>query len=345
MGHGIDDRATHVLRHIVDEYVATAEPVGSRTISKKMGQALSPATIRNIMADLEEMGFLAQPHTSAGRIPTGLGFRYYIDNLLHLRTLAPGELDRLNLAAHEGGVTADDLVRQMSRLLASMACQASVVIVSRADQQRLRSVNLMRAAADKILLVAVMQGGYVQHRLIEGEPEIADGDLEKINTYLNELAEGLTLSQLRVRILTELQQEKARYDRLMHRALTMGVRALSDSGPGEVFVEGRANILDQPEFADDVQRLKRILRAFEEKSVIFRLLDRAMASQAIQVSIGPENPVEDMGDVSVVASGYRQSSSAVGSIGLIGPVRMDYSRVIPLVEYTANLLTTMFGQR
>ena len=345
MGPRIDDRATHVLRYIVDEYVATAEPVGSRTISKKMGQALSPATIRNIMADLEEMGFLAQPHTSAGRIPTGLGFRYYIDNLLHLRNLAQGEVDRLQLAAQEDGATADELVRQMSRLLSNMARQASVVIVSRPDQHRLRSVNVMRAAVDKILLVAVMQGGFVQHRLIDGEPDLTAGELEKINAYLNELAGGLTLPQLRVRILAELQQEKARYDKVMHRALTVGARALSDSGPGEVFVEGRANILDQPEFAEDVQRLKRILRAFEEKTVIFRLLDRAMASQAIQVSIGPENPVEDMGDVSVVASGYRQGPSAVGSIGLIGPVRMDYSRVIPLVEYTANLLTTMFGQR
>ncbi len=345
MGPRIDERATHVLRHIIDEYVATAEPVGSRTISKKMGLALSPATIRNIMADLEEMGFLAQPHTSAGRIPTGLGFRYYIDNLLHLRSLQQGELNQLNMAVQEGGATADELVRHMSRLLANLACQASVVIVSRPDQQRLRSVNLLRAAVDKILLVAVMQGGYVQHRLIEGEPDITPGDLEKINAYLNELAAGLTLPQLRVRILGELRKEKARYDRVMHRALAVGARALSDSGPAEVFVEGRANILDQPEFTEDVQRLKRILRAFEEKTVIFRLLDRAMGSQAIQVSIGSENPVEDLGDISVVASGYRQGDSAVGSIGLIGPVRMDYSRVIPLVEYTANLLTTMFGQR
>ncbi|MGE5247773.1 MAG: heat-inducible transcriptional repressor HrcA, partial [Verrucomicrobiota bacterium] len=258
MGPRIDERATHVLRHIIDEYVATAEPVGSRTISKKMGQALSPATIRNIMADLEEMGFLAQPHTSAGRIPTGLGFRYYIDNLLHLRSLQQGELNQLNMAVQEGGATADELVRHMSRLLANLACQASVVIVSRPDQQRLRSVNLMRAAVDKILLVAVMQGGYVQHRLIEGEPDITPGELEKINAYLNELAEGLTLPQLRVRILGEVRKEKARYDRVMHRALAVGARALSDSGPGEVFVEGRANILDQPEFAEDVQRLKRI---------------------------------------------------------------------------------------
>ncbi len=345
MGPGLDDRATHVLRHIIDEYVATAEPVGSRTISKRMDQSLSPATIRNIMADLEELGFLAQPHTSAGRIPTGTGFRYYIDHLLHVRSLARGEVDQLNLAVQEGGAPADELIRQVSRLLANLACQASVVIISRPDHQRLRSLSLMRAATDKILLVAVMEGGYVQHRLIEGEPDVTADELEKINAYLNELAGGLTLPQLRQRILGELRKEKARYDRVMHRALTVGARALSDSGPGEVFVEGRANILDQPEFAEDVQRLKRILRAFEEKSVIFRLLDQAMAGEAIQVSIGSENPVEDMGDVSVVASGYRQGASSVGSIGLIGPVRMDYSRVIPLVKYTANLLTTMFGQR
>ncbi|MBP2673771.1 MAG: hrcA [Deltaproteobacteria bacterium] len=345
MGLGVDDRAAQVLRYIVEDYISTAEPVGSRTVSKKMGQALSPATIRNIMADLEELGFLAQPHTSAGRIPTGAGFRFYIDHLLLRRSLMQGDVDRLNIAAQEGCASADDLVRQVSRLLANMACQASVVIVSRPDEQRLRSVNLMRASADKILLVAILEDGFVQHRLIEGEPDITSDELERINAYLNELAGGLTLPQLRVRVRSELRKEKARYDRVMHRALTMGARALADSAPGEVFVEGRANILDQPEFAEDVQRLKRILRAFEEKSVIFRLLDRAMASQAVQVSIGQENPVEDLGDVSVVASGYRQGPSAVGSIGLIGPVRMDYSRVIPLVEYTANLLTTMFGHR
>jgi heat-inducible transcriptional repressor len=341
----MDERATQVLRYIVEDYIATAEPVGSRTISKKMGQALSPATIRNIMADLEEMGFLAQPHTSAGRAPTAAGFRYYIDHLILLRSVEQGEVDQLNLAAGEGGAPADELVRQVSRLLSNLTHQASVVIVSRPDQQRLRSVGLMRAAVDKILLVAVMEGGLVQHRLIEGEADQTGDELEKINAYLNGIAEGLTLPQLRARILSELQKERARYDRVMQRALTMGARALADSGSGEVYVEGRANILDQPEFAEDVQRLKRILRAFEEKSVIFRLLDRAMDREAIQVSIGAENLVEDLGDVSVVASGYRQGASAVGSIGLIGPVRMDYSRVIPLVKYTASLLTTMFGQR
>lgn len=345
MASGLDDRATRVLRFLVEDYIATAEPVGSRTISKKMGQALSPATIRNIMADLEDAGFLAQPHTSAGRVPTGAGFRYYIDHLLSRRALARGEIDQLHRAAGEASGPADELVRHVSRLLSNLAHQTSVVVVSSPEQQVLRSVSLMRAGGERILLVAVMRGGWVQHRLIESEPDLTGDELEKISAYLNELAEGRTLPQLRARILAELRHEKARYDRVMGRALTMGARALADASPGEVFIEGRANILEQPEFAEDVHRLKRILRAFEEKSVIFRLLDRAMESRAIQVSVGLENTVEELPDISVVASGYRQGASAVGSIGLIGPVRMDYSRVIPLVEYAASLLTTMFEDR
>ena len=344
MASGMDDRTTRVLRHIVEDYIATAEPVGSRTISKKMGQALSPATIRNIMADLEEAGYLAQPHTSAGRVPTVAGFRYYIDHLLSRQILARGEMDQLHRAG-EGSGPADELVRQVSRLLSNLAHQASVVVVSSPEQQVLRSVSLMRAGVERILLVTVMRGGWVQHRLIEGEPDLTGDELEKIGAYLNEMAEGRTLLQLRTRILAELGKEKARYDRVMGRALTMGARALADTSPGEVFIEGRANILEQPEFAEDVHRLKRILRAFEEKSVIFRLLDRAMESRAIQVSVGLENTVEELPDISVVASGYRQGVSSVGSIGLIGPVRMDYSRVIPLVEYAASLLTTMFEDR
>lgn len=345
MNGQLDDRGAHVLRLVVEDYIATAEPVGSRTISKKMGQLLSPATIRNIMADLEEMGYLCQPHTSAGRIPTGAGFRYYVNHLLARRQLARGERDELRKMTGDEGAGADDLVRHASRVLSTISRQACVVLVSRLAHQPLRSLSLLRASSDRILLVAVLQGGWIQHRLIEGEPELANDELEKINAYLNELAVGLTLPQLRAKIIQEMKREKARYDSLMGRALLLGSKMLADPLPGEVYVEGRSNILDQPEFAEDVQKLKRILRAFEEKSVIVRLLDRALDSDAIQVSIGPENPVEGLPDIAVVASGYRQGQSAMGSIGLIGPVRMDYSRAIPLVEYTATLLSSIFEHR
>ncbi len=343
----MDDRAAQVLRHVVEDYIETAEPVGSRTISKKMGSVLSPATIRNIMADLEEAGFLVQPHTSAGRIPTGAGFRYYVDYLLARRQLARGERERLARTAGDGGLgaPADEIVRQVSRLVSNLSRQACLVLVPKLAHQPLRSITLVRAGSDRILVVAVLSGGWVQHRIIEGEPDLGADELVKINNFLSELAVGLTLPQLRARILQEMKQEKARYDRLMSRALRFGAQALGEPLPGEVYVEGRANILEQPEFVEDVQKLKVILRAFEEKSVVVRLLDRALESEAIQVAIGPENEVEDLKDISVVACGYRQGEQAVGSIGLVGPVRMDYSHVIPLVEHTARLLSSILEHR
>ncbi len=341
----LDDRGAHVLRLVVEDYIETAEPVGSRTISKKMSLALSPATIRNIMADLEEIGYLCQPHTSAGRIPTGTGFRYYVNYLLARRQLASSDRDLLQRVTGEGVAGADEVVRNASRLLANLSRHACVVVISRFSHQALRSISLLRASSDKILLVAVLQGGWVQHRLIEDEPGLATDELEKINSYLNEMAVGLTLPQLRMRIMNEMRKEKARYDRLMRKALMLGSKALAESHPGEVYIEGRANILEQPEFVEDVQKLKRILHAFEEKNVILRLLDSALESEAIQVSIGTENPVEGLPDISVVSSGYHQGESAMGSIGLIGPVRMDYSRVIPLVEYTASLLSSILEHR
>ena len=341
----LDERGAQVLRLVVEDYIETAEPVGSRTISKKMGQALSPATIRNIMADLEEIGYLCQPHTSAGRIPTGAGFRYYINHLLARKQLIRSERDLLQQVAEAGVAGADDMVRHASRLLSTLSRHACVVVVSRFSHQALRSLSLLRASSDRILLVAVLQGGWVQHRLIEDEPGLTTDELEKINAYLSDLAVGLTLPQLRAKILNEMKREKARYDSLMRRALLLGSKALSESVPGEVYIEGRANILEQPEFAEDVQKLKRILHAFEEKSVILRLLDAAMESEALQVSIGSENPVEELPEISVVSSGYHQGETAMGSIGLIGPVRMDYSRVIPLVEYTARLLTSILENR
>ena len=341
----LDDRGAQVLRLVVEDYIETAEPVGSRTISKRMSQALSPATIRNIMADLEETGFLCQPHTSAGRIPTGAGFRYYVNYLLARQQLARSDRDLLHQVGEGGGTGADDVVRNASRLLSTLSRHACVVVVSRFSHQALRSISLLRAASDKILLVAVLQGGWVQHRLIEDEPGLTTDELEKINAYLNDMAVGLTLPQLRVKIMKEMRREKARYDSLMRRALVLGSKAIADSHPGEVYIEGRTNILEQPEFVEDVQKLKRILHAFEEKGTILRLLDSALESDAIQVSIGSENPVEELPEISVVSSGYHQGESAMGSIGLIGPVRMDYSRVIPLVEYTARLLSSILEHR
>jgi heat-inducible transcriptional repressor len=335
----LDDRAAQVLRFVVEDYIETAEPVGSRTISKRMGQ-LSPATIRNIMADLEDSGCLAQPHTSAGRIPTAAGFRYYVDYLLERQRLLRSERDQIHRTAGAQAPPPDETLRQVGRLLSQLSGQACVVVVAGPGDQKLRGLRLVRAGRDNVLLVAVMQGGWVQHRLIEGEPDLSDGDLEKIGNYLDALAAGLTLSQLRSKILQEMRHEKARYDRIMTRALALSARAFPAATGAEVYVEGRTNILEQPEFIEDVQKLKRILRAFEEKSVVVRLLDRVLEGDPARVSIGAENPIEELPDISVVASALSRDGAPLGSIGLVGPVRMNYARIIPLVEYTAGLLGT-----
>jgi len=340
----LSERDAQVLRNVVEDYVATAEPVGSRTISKRMGSVYSPATIRNIMADLEEMGLLAQPHTSAGRVPTGSGFRYYVDYLLARRELDRADRDRLERTVG-GEAPVEEVARQLSRLLSNLARQACVVILPHAAHQPLESIHLVRAGAGRLLVIAALRGGWMEHRLIEDDGGLSADEVAKINNYLNSFAVGLTLPQLRARVLREMRQEKARYDRLIRRALVFSAKALAGAGDAEVYVEGRANILDQPEFVEDLQRLKRILRAFEEKSVIVRLLDRAIESGAVQISIGAENDVEEFRDVSVVASGYRRAGSAVGGIGVVGPVRMDYSRVIPLVEHAARLLDSLFERR
>ncbi|TFG58727.1 MAG: hypothetical protein E4H29_05555, partial [Deltaproteobacteria bacterium] len=182
----LDDRGAQVLRLVVEDYIETAEPVGSRTISKRMSQALSPATIRNIMADLEEIGYLCQPHTSAGRIPTGAGFRYYVNYLLTRQQLARSDRDLLHQVGETEVAGADDVVRNASLLLSILSRHACVVVVSRFSHQAIRSISLLRAASDKILLVAVLQGGWVQHRLIEDEPGLTTDELEKINAYLND---------------------------------------------------------------------------------------------------------------------------------------------------------------
>jgi DNA-binding IclR family transcriptional regulator len=184
---GLDDRGAQVLRHVVEDYIETAEPVGSRTISKKMGQHLSPATIRNIMADLEEMGYLAQPHTSAGR-PHRAGFRYYVDYLLELRKLARPERDQLQRMAGDAAFSSEELVRQVSRLVSTLARQAWVVVLTRLSSQPLRSLSLVPAGSDRILLVAVTQAGWVEHRLIEGERGLSGNDIQTINNYLSELS-------------------------------------------------------------------------------------------------------------------------------------------------------------
>ena len=344
----LTERQRIVLRAVVEDYVISAAPVGSKALVSRRGMSVSSATIRGVMAELEALGLLSHPHTSAGRVPSDLGYRQYVETLMREAELDSADRLMIRHQFSQVELTSNEWLRLAASILATSTRSASVVTPARARRARFGHLQLVELGDGTRLAVLVHADGNVTQRrlnraLLERQlagEEIGQGQLDTAAAILNAELADQTAPQIRRRMA---------HMGLLAAHVAEVVAQLLDEADSlvveDVFTDGIVNVLEQPEFSEDFHRLKRILRAFEEKSVIFRLLDRALESRAIQVSVGLENTVEELPDISVVASGYRQGASSVGSIGLIGPLRMDYSRVIPLVEYAASLLTTMFEDR
>ncbi len=341
----IDARSEIILKAVVEEYVRVAEPVGSRTIAKKIPLNISSATIRNVMSDLEEMGYLYQPHTSAGRIPTSLGFRYYVDRLMEVKELA--QEDRESIARSIEGLEGDLLgvLKETSKLLSDMIQHACIVVAPGPDRMILRHISFVKLAKNRILVVLVGRSGLIQNRIFDYSEDVSQTELDRISNYLNqEVVEGRTIHEIRSYIVKELNRDRMKYDRLMKRALDFSDRVLSQS-MDNVIVEGQTKVFEQPEFVEDLEKLKQVMKSFEEKSILLRLLDSTLDSEGVQISIGSENVLEEFKDMSVVAAGYRRADSTLGTIGVLGPVRMDYGVVIPFVEYAAQVLSRVFEEK
>ncbi|MCB2226588.1 MAG: heat-inducible transcriptional repressor HrcA [Desulfarculaceae bacterium] len=345
MADELSSRARLVLSSVVATYIATAEPVGSRTISKQKNVSFSAATIRNVMADLEEMGFLAQPHISAGRIPTPDGMRFYVDSILEL-----DELDESVKAAIRAQLDGhqlydlNDIFKATSRALSQISRQASLVAVPSPEQEVFRHMEFVRLAAGLILVVLVSKAGGVQNRIIEAEEDIAQEELDKYSRYLNELLADLTLGQVKQRVAQEMAQERNRFDAVLSRALTLGKQALQSRSEGDLLIDGQSNLMDQPEFRD-VVRLRGIFQTFEEKSTLLRLLDKALTAQGVRLVIGSESEQAELEGLTLVTSAYGDQDQPLGALGIIGPTRMDYSKVIPMVDFTARLVSRILDER
>ncbi|NIS62633.1 MAG: heat-inducible transcription repressor HrcA, partial [Proteobacteria bacterium] len=314
------------------------EPVGSRTICKRYGIQLSPATVRNVMADLEDLGFLWQPHTSAGRIPTDKAFRFYVDQILNVESLSHTEREKIRRKYRISHHDIPEMMRETSRILSGLSSYAGVVLTPKMASTIFKHIQFIRLNLDQILAVFVTSTGVVQNRIIQMENNLSQDELDKISRYLNEMLEGLTLARVRERILREMEQERIAYDNLMKQALKLGYKAFSSQEETELYIEGKMNILDEPEFAN-IEKMKSLFRAFEEKSLLITLLDKCLAGEGVQVTIGSESECSEMEGCSLVSSPYGRVDQTVGILGILGPRRMNYSRVIPLVEYTAKLLT------
>lgn len=339
MQDSLNDRSKQILEAIIEDYILTAEPVGSRTITRRHPFALSPATVRNVMSDLEEMGFLTSPHTSAGRVPTDKAYRFYVDTLLAVRQASRSERDEIRRRCRIDGRDIGAVLRDTSRMLSSISHYMGVVVAPRFAAAVLRHIEFVKLSGSRILVILVAQTGTVQNKIIESDEEISPDDLARMTNYLNGLLQGLTIAQIKSRLVEEMEDEKTKYDHLLAKALALSQQTLNDAG-SEIFLEGQVNIMDLPEFAD-VSRMKEMFRAFEEKSLLVNLLDRCMEANGINIFIGSESRLSQMSDISLIASTYRTGRNSIGVLGVIGPTRMGYAKVIPIVDYTAKLVSRL----
>ncbi len=338
----LTQRDQSVLEAVITDYIETGEPVGSRTISKRGAMNVSPATIRNVMADLEEMGLLHQPHTSAGRIPTVKGLRLYLDSIMQSRQLAGLEKDRIRDALQNKPRDMRDLLRRTSRLLSQFCRQAGVVLWPKLSLTSFKHIEFLRLGPFNIKVILISQAGLVNQTSIESDEEISQPELDKYSLYVNELLQNVPISSVKERILEEMATEKVLFDQLFSRALKVAQRAIQGTiDESDIYIEGRTNLLDNPEFAD-VEAMRRILQAFEDKSRMVRLLDETLkASTGIQIILGTEGELEGWEEMSLISSPYWRGETPLGVLGVIGPLRMDYSRIIPIVEFTAKFLSQL----
>jgi heat-inducible transcriptional repressor len=338
MDFSLSERMKRVLETIIEDYILTAEPVGSRKISKQSNLNLSPATIRNIMSDLEELGLLSQPYTSAGRVPTERGLRFYVDAIIDVHDLSDQEQREMRSKYVGHLAEGPDLFRETSRILSLSSHYLGIVWTPRMSSVTLQHIEFVKLRRHLVLAILVSTAGLVHNRIIEVEEDFSQSELDHLSDYLNSFLAGLTLYQVRERLLEQMKVAKKAYDHLLEQALQLGEKAFSSIDDSDVFIEGTTNILNEPEFGS-VSRMTDLFRTFEEKATMVKLLEKFMAPKGVQIAIGSESQVQEMETCSVVTSTYGCGGDVLGVLGVIGPRRMNYSRVIPLVGYTAKLLT------
>ncbi len=333
----LDDRSRTLLKALVEHYIADGQPVGSRALSKFSGLDLSPATIRNVMADLEEAGFVASPHTSAGRIPTARGYRLFVDSLLTVQPLEARQMGAMEEALH--GLPNNQVIANASQLLSSLTHFAGVVIAPRRAGHRIRQIEFLSLSEKRILLIIVTTDGDVQNRILSSERSYSPSELTTAANYLNQNFAGLDFDQIRQRLAHEIQQLREDIKPLMSLALEAGDAALTENTQPYV-ISGEKNLLDVEELSSNMKRLRQLFDLFEQRSSLMRLLDISNRAEGVKIFIGGESGIATLDECSVIAAPYSVDGRVVGSVGVIGPTRMAYERVIPIVDITARLLTS-----
>ena len=343
----LGERAQFLLKLLVEQYIRDGQPVGSRTLSRDPSLDLSPATIRNVMSDLEELGLIRAPHTSAGRVPTVQGYRVFVDDLLTVRPLRSLEVERLanDLDAEiRTGAPTKDVVEAASRMLSEFTRFVGVVTTPRTSHEQLRHVEFLPLSGNRVLVVLVLNQKEVQNRIIVTDRRYSESELSRAANYLNAHYAGRELKEVRRVVLKDLRNARDRLNEMMSGVVEMAEKGLRpDDAGGDIVVRGQTNLMDPGEPAD-IERLRQLFDVFNEKRALLHLLDRSQLAEGVQLFIGDESGYDVLDSFSVVTSRYEADGETVGVLGVIGPTRMSYDRVIPVVDITARLLGAALNQ-
>jgi heat-inducible transcriptional repressor len=337
MPQGFTDRPREVFRHLVEAFLASGEPVGSRTLSQRLPVALSPASIRNVMADLEAMGLLYAPHTSAGRAPTEKGLRLFVDGLLEIGELAPDERVAIEARMSGSGQRIEDMLTQATQSLAGLSRCAGLMITTKQDSA-LKHVEFVAVAPGKALVIMVSEDGQVENRVIDTPIGLPVSALSEAGNYLGARLRGRTIDTARTEILAELDGEKLELDALTAKVVAAGLATLA--GPEKVLiVRGTSHLLDDARAQDDIERIRTLFDDIERKADLIRLLELAKDGAGVRIFIGSENRLFSLSGSSIVAAPYANAAGKiVGVIGVLGPTRLNYGRIIPMVDHTAKVI-------
>ena len=333
------ERAQHLLRVLIQRYIRDGQPVGSRTLSKDSGLDLSPATIRNVMSDLEEMGMVSAPHTSAGRVPTPKGYRLFVDTLIRYRQPKDNDISTLRSKILGKADDAGTLVESVSNLLSEFTHLAGIVTVPRGQHAALRQIEFLPLSENRILTIIVINDREVQNRILQMDRAYTAAELQQAANYINGHYAGNEMPDVRDRILEDLDQTRHSMNQAMHDIIAVAQSAMEDpaAAGGEFVLAGETNLMDFAELSD-IDTLRRLFDAFSRKRIMLDLLERSIDADGVQVFIGEESGYEILDDCSVVTSPYHLDDDTVGVLGVIGPTRMAYDRVVPIVDITARLL-------
>lgn len=343
-GTELNERAQLLLKNLVEHYIRDGQPVGSRTLSRESSMGLSAASIRNVMADLEDLGLIHSPHTSAGRVPTNKGYRLFIDSLLTVRPLDRTVVASWKQRLHDSQDT-DRILASASHQLSDVTAMAGVVMLPRREQIALRQVEFLPLSHKRVLVILVVNEREVQNRIIHTQREYSPGELQQIANYINQLCAGRDLRRVRESLLGELNDTRVSMNQLMADAITMAQQAFGEDEPSEdgLLLAGQTNLMSYEEMGD-LEKLRKLFDAFNRKRDILQLLDQSLHADGVQIFIGEESGYEVLDECSVVTSPYKVDGQVVGVLGVIGPTRMAYDRVIPIVDVTAQLLGSTLNQ-